>query len=161
MQGRLTLLLGPPGSGKSSLLKALSGAGALVAKALSFVVPSIPPCCQTKIDSGAPVYHPGRMSASSGVRTSGNITYNGETFASFVPQRTAAYVDQNDNRSGSMSCSATALPLSLCWQDSCLDLSSQLQPCGSDGARDPRLCRPVPGCRLQGGYEEACVLSQS
>ena len=61
-----------------------------------------------------PVYHPGRMSASSGVRTAGNITYNGESFASFVPQRTAAYVDQNDNRSGSASCSATALPLFPC-----------------------------------------------
>lgn len=30
------------------------------------------------------------------LQVSGDITYNGETFASFVPQRTAAYVDQTD-----------------------------------------------------------------
>ncbi|KAL2338309.1 hypothetical protein Fmac_012755 [Flemingia macrophylla] len=57
---RLTLLLGPPSSGKTTLLLALAG----------------------------------RLGP--GLQMSGNITYNGHTLKEFVPQRTAAYVSQQD-----------------------------------------------------------------
>ncbi|KAL9251895.1 ABC transporter G family member 32-like protein [Drosera capensis] len=57
---RLTLLLGPPSSGKTILLMALAG----------------------------------RLGQ--GLQISGRITYNGHDFCEFVPQRTAAYVSQQD-----------------------------------------------------------------
>ncbi|XP_058750844.1 ABC transporter G family member 32-like [Vicia villosa] len=57
---RLTLLLGPPSSGKTTLLLALAG----------------------------------RLGP--GLQMSGNITYNGHSLNEFVPQRTAAYVSQQD-----------------------------------------------------------------
>ncbi|KAL2479687.1 ABC transporter G family member 32 [Abeliophyllum distichum] len=58
--GRLTLLLGPPSSGKTTLLLALAG--------------------RLKSD----------------LQMSGQITYNGYGLNEFVPQRTAAYVSQQD-----------------------------------------------------------------
>ncbi|XP_030489590.2 ABC transporter G family member 32 [Cannabis sativa] len=57
---RLTLLLGPPSSGKTSLMLALAG----------------------------------RLGP--GLQMSGSITYNGHDFHEFVPQRTSAYVSQQD-----------------------------------------------------------------
>ncbi|KAG5540595.1 hypothetical protein RHGRI_020719 [Rhododendron griersonianum] len=57
---RLTLLLGPPSSGKTTLLLALAG-------------------------------RPGP-----GLQMAGNITYNGHDLKEFVPQRTSAYVSQQD-----------------------------------------------------------------
>ncbi|XP_022882360.1 ABC transporter G family member 32-like isoform X1 [Olea europaea var. sylvestris] len=58
--GRLTLLLGPPSSGKTTLLLALAG----------------------------------RLK--SNLQMSGEITYNGHGLNEFVPQKTAAYVSQQD-----------------------------------------------------------------
>ncbi|KAI5680627.1 hypothetical protein M9H77_01854 [Catharanthus roseus] len=57
---RLTLLLGPPSSGKTTLLRALAGL------------------------------------IKSDLQMSGKITYNGHDFKEFVPQRTAAYISQQD-----------------------------------------------------------------
>ncbi|KAH7845456.1 hypothetical protein Vadar_002249 [Vaccinium darrowii] len=57
---RLTLLLGPPSSGKTTFLLALAGRPA------------------------------------PGLQTSGRITYNGHDLKEFVPQRTSAYVSQQD-----------------------------------------------------------------
>ncbi|KAJ6793163.1 putative ABC transporter G family member 31 [Iris pallida] len=57
---RITLLLGPPSSGKTTLLLALAG----------------------------------RLG--SGLKMSGSITYNGHSLKEFVPQRTSAYVSQQD-----------------------------------------------------------------
>ncbi|PON39969.1 ABC transporter-like [Parasponia andersonii] len=57
---RLTLLLGPPSSGKTTLLLALAG----------------------------------RLGPD--LQMSGSITYNGHGFHEFVPQRTSAYVNQQD-----------------------------------------------------------------
>ncbi|KAL1823861.1 hypothetical protein ACET3Z_010639 [Daucus carota] len=57
---RLTLLLGPPSSGKTTLLLALAG----------------------------------RLGQD--LQMSGNITYNGHSLKEFVPQRTSAYVSQQD-----------------------------------------------------------------
>ncbi|KAM3377924.1 hypothetical protein P3S68_010337 [Capsicum galapagoense] len=58
--GRMTLLLGPPGCGKTTLLKALSG----------------------NLDKS--------------LKVSGEISYNGYKLAEFVPQKTSAYISQND-----------------------------------------------------------------
>ncbi|PHT41424.1 hypothetical protein CQW23_20278 [Capsicum baccatum] len=57
---RMTLLLGPPGCGKTTLLKALSG----------------------NLDKS--------------LKVSGEISYNGYKLAEFVPQKTSAYISQND-----------------------------------------------------------------
>ncbi|KAI5320501.1 PREDICTED: ABC transporter [Prunus dulcis] len=57
---RLTLLLGPPSSGKTTLLLALAG----------------------------------RLGT--GLQLSGSVTYNGHVLKEFVPQRTSAYVSQQD-----------------------------------------------------------------
>ncbi|RHN48292.1 putative iron-chelate-transporting ATPase [Medicago truncatula] len=63
---RITLLLGPPSSGKTTILLALAG----------------------KLDPK--------------LKVSGKVTYNGHEMGEFVPQRTAAYVDQNDLHIGEM-----------------------------------------------------------
>ncbi|XP_027349846.1 pleiotropic drug resistance protein 1-like isoform X2 [Abrus precatorius] len=64
--GRMTLLLGPPSSGKTTLLLALAG----------------------KLDPK--------------LKFSGKVTYNGHGMNEFVPQRTAAYVNQTDLHVGEM-----------------------------------------------------------
>ncbi|XP_019426185.1 PREDICTED: pleiotropic drug resistance protein 1-like isoform X1 [Lupinus angustifolius] len=63
---RMTLLLGPPSSGKTTLLLALAG----------------------KLDPK--------------LKFTGKVTYNGHGMNEFVPQRTAAYVSQNDLHIGEM-----------------------------------------------------------
>ncbi|KAL0010567.1 hypothetical protein SO802_005675 [Lithocarpus litseifolius] len=63
---RMTLLLGPPSSGKTTLLLALAG----------------------QLDPD--------------LKFSGKVTYNGHEMNEFVPQRTAAYVSQNDLHLGEM-----------------------------------------------------------
>ncbi|GAU19347.1 hypothetical protein TSUD_336340 [Trifolium subterraneum] len=63
---RMTLLLGPPSSGKTTLLLALAG----------------------KLNPK--------------LKFSGKVTYNGHEMNEFVPQRTAAYVDQHDLHIGEM-----------------------------------------------------------
>jgi len=63
---RMTLLLGPPSSGKTTLLLALAGA----------------------LDKG--------------LKSSGKVTYNGHELHEFVPERTSAYISQNDVHIGEM-----------------------------------------------------------
>ncbi|XP_071733951.1 pleiotropic drug resistance protein 1-like [Rutidosis leptorrhynchoides] len=63
---RMTLLLGPPSSGKTTLLLALAGS---LAKELT---------------------------------SSGKVTYNGHELHEFVPERTSAYISQNDVHIGEM-----------------------------------------------------------
>ena len=63
---RMTLLLGPPSSGKTTLLLALAG----------------------KLDPA--------------LRRAGEVTYNGFALGEFVPQKTAAYISQNDVHDGEM-----------------------------------------------------------
>ncbi|KAL3825129.1 hypothetical protein ACJIZ3_021158 [Penstemon smallii] len=58
--GRLTLLLGPPSSGKTTLLLALAG------------------CLKSDL------------------QMSGKVTYNGHDLNEFIPQKTSAYVNQQD-----------------------------------------------------------------
>ncbi|KAL3523635.1 hypothetical protein ACH5RR_016469 [Cinchona calisaya] len=63
---RMTLLLGPPASGKTTLLKALAG----------------------KLEDD--------------LRVNGKITYCGHELNEFIPQRTFAYISQNDLHHGEM-----------------------------------------------------------
>ncbi|XP_060167398.1 LOW QUALITY PROTEIN: pleiotropic drug resistance protein 3-like [Lycium barbarum] len=81
--GRMTLLLGPPGCGKTTLLKALSG----------------------NLDKSLEV--------------SGEIFYNGYKLDEFVPQKTSAYISQNDLHIHEMTVRET------------LDYSSRFQGVGS------------------------------
>ncbi|KAF8025631.1 hypothetical protein BT93_F2467 [Corymbia citriodora subsp. variegata] len=68
---RMALLLGPPSSGKTTLLLALAG----------------------KLDSS--------------LKVQGEITYNGYRLNEFVPQKTAAYISQNDVHVGEMTVKET------------------------------------------------------
>ncbi|RAL45378.1 hypothetical protein DM860_013774 [Cuscuta australis] len=80
---RITLLLGPPSSGKTSLLLALAG----------------------KLDPA--------------LKVRGEITYNGHKLTEFVPQKTSAYISQNDVHVGEMTVKET------------LDFSARCQGVGS------------------------------
>ncbi|KAI5651241.1 hypothetical protein M9H77_37246 [Catharanthus roseus] len=80
---RMTLLLGPPSSGKTTLLLALAG----------------------KLDNT--------------LKVRGNITYNGHRLNEFVPQKTSAYISQNDVHVGEMTVKET------------LDFSARCQGVGS------------------------------
>nr|QVT92281.1 ABC transporter [Salvia miltiorrhiza] len=80
---RMTLLLGPPSSGKTTLLLALAG----------------------KLDPT--------------LKTRGEITYNGHMLNEFVPQKTSAYISQNDVHVGEMTVKET------------LDFSARCQGVGS------------------------------
>ncbi|PKU71423.1 ABC transporter G family member 38-like [Dendrobium catenatum] len=79
---KMTLLLGPPSSGKTTLLRALAG----------------------KPDSS--------------LEMGGEVTYNGYKLSEFVPQKTAAYISQNDVHAGEMTVYET------------LDFSSKCQGVG-------------------------------
>ncbi|CAB4303033.1 unnamed protein product [Prunus armeniaca] len=68
---RMTLLLGPPSSGKTTLLLALAG----------------------KLDPS--------------LKVSGEITYNGYRLNEFVPQKTSAYISQNDVHMGELTVKET------------------------------------------------------
>ncbi|PON88560.1 ABC transporter-like [Trema orientale] len=68
---RMTLLLGPPSSGKTTLLLALAG----------------------KLDPS--------------LKVRGEITYNGYRLKEFVPQKTSAYISQNDVHVGEMTVKET------------------------------------------------------
>ncbi|KAK1577774.1 hypothetical protein Q3G72_024687 [Acer saccharum] len=68
---RMTLLLGPPSSGKTTLLLALAG----------------------KLDKS--------------LKVKGEITYNGYRLNEFVPQKTSAYISQNDVHVGEMTVKET------------------------------------------------------
>ncbi|XP_044495115.1 ABC transporter G family member 35-like [Mangifera indica] len=68
---RMTLLLGPPSSGKTTLLLALAG----------------------KLDPS--------------LKVRGEITYNGYRMNEFVPQKTSAYISQNDVHVGEMTVKET------------------------------------------------------
>ncbi|WOL00752.1 hypothetical protein Cni_G09465 [Canna indica] len=68
---RMTLLLGPPSSGKTTLLLALAG----------------------KLDPN--------------LKTRGEVTYNGHRLDEFVPQKTSAYISQNDVHVGEMTVKET------------------------------------------------------
>ncbi|KAL2234771.1 UNVERIFIED_CONTAM: ABC transporter G family member 36 [Sesamum indicum] len=80
---RMTLLLGPPSSGKTTLLLALAG----------------------KLDPT--------------LKIRGEITYNGHMLNEFVPQKTSAYISQNDVHVGEMTVKET------------LDFSARCQGVGS------------------------------
>ncbi|KAL8114978.1 hypothetical protein AgCh_021704 [Apium graveolens] len=77
--GRITLLLGPPGCGKTSFLKALSG----------------------NLDKS--------------LKMTGNISYNGYNLKDIIPQKTSAYVSQNDLHISEMTVRET-LNFSACCQ---------------------------------------------
>ncbi|BDA40539.1 Pleiotropic drug resistance protein 1 [Coccomyxa sp. Obi] len=83
--GRLTLVLGPPGGGKSSLLKAMAG----------------------KLS-----HH--------GLQVGGKVSYNGHELHEFLPERTAVYVEQEDQHMPELTVRET------------LDFSARCQGVGSN-----------------------------
>lgn len=97
----MTLLLGPPSSGKTTLLLALAGrlGKDLKVRKLKFrdflLVQFISPLVQILI---------GKLM---NVKSSGRVTYNGHGMEEFVPQRTSAYISQNDLHIGEMTVKET------------------------------------------------------
>ncbi len=90
-KGRLTLLLGPPSCGKSTLLKALSG--------------RLRETSILRVSQPAPHLSPGlehwNINFLDVFQTSGSVQYNGSDLDKFRPSRTSAFVDQ-------VTCLATA-----------------------------------------------------
>lgn len=81
---RLTLLLGPPGCGKTTLLKALSGNLDKDLKVSDFASFGCFCCiCMNHVSFLIP-------------QRSGEISYNGHGLNEFVPQKTSAYISQHD-----------------------------------------------------------------
>ncbi|XVF47847.1 hypothetical protein PTKIN_Ptkin03bG0143400 [Pterospermum kingtungense] len=91
--GKMTLLLGPPGCGKTSLLKALSG------------------------------------NLSKSLEVSGEVSYNGYKLEEFVPQKTSAYISQDDLHIPEMTVRET------------LDFSARCQGLGSRQEIMMEVCR--------------------
>jgi ABC-type cobalamin/Fe3+-siderophores transport system ATPase subunit len=95
----MTLLLGPPSSGKSTLMRALSGKLDKKLKVLSrlffyayysfFLLFFMAGCIEMITVSFMP-------------QVSGNITYCGHMFSEFYPERTSAYVSQYDLHNAEM-----------------------------------------------------------
>ncbi|XP_008791552.1 ABC transporter G family member 42-like [Phoenix dactylifera] len=103
---RMTLLLGPPSSGKTTLLLTLAG----------------------KLDPS--------------LKARGEVTYNGYRLGEFVPQKTAAYISQNDIHVGEMTVKET------------LDFSAR---CQGVGARYELLTELAQREKVAGIFPEAEV----
>jgi len=95
---RMTLLLGPPSSGKTTLLLALSGKldKSLKVKLLLFNIHMVTVFLYKQKEK-ANWYRYWCF-----VQVSGKVTYNGHELNEFVPQRTAAYISQHDVHIGEM-----------------------------------------------------------
>lgn len=100
----MTLLLGPPSSGKTTLLLALAG----------------------KLDRS--------------LKVKGEVTYNGHSLKEFVPQKTSAYVSQNDLHVGELTVRET------------LDFSSHVQGVGSQHG--------MPASAIEAHLAKMCITSE-
>ena len=103
MQGRATLLLGPPSSGKSTFLKLLGVQGRAT---LLLGPPSSGKSTFLKLLAG-------RADAEAALSISGSVKYNGKSPEDFVLRRTAAYIDQDDNHLANLPVGET---LRFAWQ---------------------------------------------
>ncbi|KAK8551179.1 hypothetical protein V6N12_039836 [Hibiscus sabdariffa] len=103
--GRMTLLLGPPSSGKTTLLLALAGKLDPTLKVLyqihffSFTV-FLSMLLVLALSSAFALVSNSEVKIL--LQFSGTVTYNGHTMDEFVPQRTAAYISQYDLHLGEM-----------------------------------------------------------
>ncbi|RWV89616.1 hypothetical protein GW17_00048231 [Ensete ventricosum] len=135
----MTLLLGPPSSGKTTLLLALAGK----------LDPSLkvgdrpPPTWINQFNQPVviEIYD---------LQTGGEISYNGYRLDEFVPQKTAAYISQNDVHVGEMTVKET------------FDFSARCQGVGARYGTDsiPSLSPPATpqGSPYRSLSAESCVL---
>lgn len=78
-----------------------------------------------------------------GLRIEGSITYNGKHFKEFVPQRTAAYIEQTDEHIAELTCAA--------WSHHC-PRNLAVQAAGLDvDVEEPRFLRQSPHCAVSRG----------
>nr|GMD03507.1 pleiotropic drug resistance protein 3 [Ipomoea batatas] len=123
--GRMTLLLGPPGCGKTSLLKALSGNLDNSLKVSLFILSSFQPASILQDARHHPQLVHSKMEQTHKRvyrdvgQVRGDISYNGYKLQEFVPQKTSAYISQYDLHISEMTVRET------------LDFSSRCQGVGS------------------------------
>lgn len=100
----MTLLLGPPGCGKTTLLLALSGR----------LDPSLKVWPKNELLKTRIVCS-GIICVPSTSQTRGEVSYNGHLFSEFVPEKTSSYVSQNELHIPELSVRET-LDFSGCFQ---------------------------------------------
>ena len=99
----MTLLLGPPSSGKATLLLALAEKldpdlkVKLISIELKFFIGVSNILLLFKLIRRVSNFENQNL-----LQLSGNVTYNGHGMNEFVPQRTAAYISQHDHHIGEM-----------------------------------------------------------
>lgn len=127
--GRLTLLLGPPGAGRSTLLRALAGA----------------------------LPH-----AAAGLHVSGDVAYNGEPLAAFVPQRAAALIEQRDVHLGELTVRETLDFAARCQGASqrraeLAELEAAERASGASGQHDPEVDAFIQAMATEGRRHHAAT----
>lgn len=97
---RMTLLLGPPASGKTTLLQALSGKLDDDLRVCDPLLLST--SCVNPIHSYTQLILEVILICGGDEQVTGKVTYCGHEFNEFVPQRTCAYISQHDLHYGEM-----------------------------------------------------------
>ena len=134
--GRMTLLLGPPGAGKSTLLKCLANKmkheGCKVWHTCDLLQHAMPFKGEPSIQCA--ILDTPHSSFRVLIQITGSITYNGTALADFLPQRTAAYIEQTDLHLPELTVRET------------MDFAARVQGTGHKAGRSPFLTRLQSCC---------------
>ena len=99
---RMSLLLGPPSSGKTTLLLALAGRLGKDLKVRAYEICFCFNNFTDELESESFKAYDSFNSIADELQFSGRVSYNGHGMEEFVPQRTSAYISQTDLHIGEM-----------------------------------------------------------